>query len=486
MSTAASACSGRRTVREPTSAVVLLERPPARGEVGARQQGEKGLTGGESAGEHLRRRRVDRPRGLERLEIVGRALVDQRGHGQVADQRLAVEHAQAAAARHLADRGRVDLPPRADGQHLVDLARLDDAQHPLLRLGDHDLERLHVGLAQRDAADVEIDPHAALGRHLRRRRGQPGGAEVLERDQQPGVEQLERALEQLALLERVADLHGRALGAVLVAELGAGQHGGPADPVAARARAEQHHDVADPGRGAPDQLVGLDQADAHGVDQAVLLVRALEVDLAADRGHADRVAVVPDARDRVLEQVARPRRRRLAEAQRVEDRDRPRADREHVAQDAADAGGGALERLDRARVVVRLDLERARHAVADVDRAGVLARAEHEPAALDGQRLEQAARVLVAAVLGPHQAEDRELDLVRLAPQLLDDEVVLGVGEPELAVAGGDHDGAPISASPSTEPVSTSTACSGCGISPSTLPASLQTPAMSRIEPLKL
>ena len=39
---------------------------------------------------------------------------------------------------------------------------------------------------------------------------------------------------------------------------------------------------------------------------------------------------------------------------------------------------------------------------------------------------------------------------------------------------------------PSVEPVSSSTACSGWGISPNTLPAALRTPAMSRSEPLKL
>src|SRR3954447_19518020 len=99
-----------------------------------------------------------------------------------------------------------------------------------------------------------------------------------------------------------------------------------------------------------------DQPDAHGVDQAVLLVGVLEVDLAPHRGDADRVAVVADAGHGLLEQVARARgAAHLAEAQGVEDRDRPRADREDVAQDAADAGGGALERLDRAGVVVRLD-----------------------------------------------------------------------------------------------------------------------------------
>ena len=468
-------------------AVVLLERPPARRQVGAAEQGEQRAGRVEPLVELALGRRVDRRRRLERLEVVGRALVDQGAHRQVADQRLAVEHAQPPGAGHLADRGGVDLPPAAHRQHVVELRRLDHAQHPLLRLRDHDLERLHVGLAERHPPHVEVDADAALRRHLRRRRGQPRRAQVLQGDQQPGVEQLERALEQPALLERVADLDRRALGAVLVAELGGGEHGGAADPVAPRARAEQHDHVPDARGGAPDQLAGLDQADAHRVDEAVLLVRALEVDLAADGGDADRVPVVADAGDGVLEQVAGARGvGDLAEPQRVEDRDRPRADREHVAQDAADAGRRSLERLDRARVVVRLDLERAREPVPEVDRPRVLARAEHEPAALGRQRLEQPARVLVAAVLGPHQAEDRELDLVRLAPQLVDDQLVLGVGEPELAMAGGDHAGAPISASPSTEPVRRSTACSGCGIRPSTLPASLHTPAMSCAEPLKL
>ncbi len=303
----------------------------------------------------------------------------------------------------------------------------------------------------------------------------------------PSSSSWQRALEQLLLLERVADLHRRALVGVGVPELGAGQHGRAADPVAARARAEQHDHVADARGRAADQLVLLDQADAHRVDQAVLLVGALEVDLAADRRDADRVAVVADAGDRVLEQVARAGRLpHLAEAQRVEDRDRPRADREHVAQDAADAGGGALERLDRARVVVRLDLEGGHQPAADRHRARVLAGAHHELRPLGRERLEQPPRVLVAAVLGPHQGEHRELDLVGLALELLDDQLVLVVGEAQLPVAR--HHGhaiAPMSLSPSTEPVSTSTACSGCGISPSTLPAALQTPAMSRAEPLK-
>ena len=165
-------------------------------------------------------------------------------------------------------------------------------------------------------------------------------------------------------------------------------------------RPEQHDDVARPGGGAADQPLVRREPEAHRVDQAVLLVAVLEVDLAADRRHPDRVAVVADPGDGALEQVARALRRRgLAEAQRVEHRDRPRADREHVAQDPADAGGGALERLDRARVVVRLDLERDREPAADVDGAGVLARSHQHVRALGGQAAQQLARVLVGAVL---------------------------------------------------------------------------------------
>ena len=81
----------------------------------------------------------------------------------------------------------------------------------------------------------------------------------------------------------------------------------------------------------------------------------------------------------------------------------------------ADAGRRALEGLDRARVVVRLDLEGAHQAAADVDRAGVLAGAHHHVRALGRQRAQQLLGVLVGAVLAPQQREHRELDLIRLA-----------------------------------------------------------------------
>ncbi len=279
---------------------------------------------------------------------------------------------------------------------------------------------------------MEVDADAALGSHLARTRRDARGAEVLERDDQPLFEQRERALDELALLERIADLHGRALVLVGLAELRARKHRRAADPVPTGRRAVEHDLVADPDRRAEHELVVLGKAERHRVDQAVLLVRPLEVDLAADRRNADRVPVVADAAHGAVEQVARAlARRRLAEPQRVEHGHGPGAQREDVAQDPADAGRGALERLDGARVVVRLDLEGAGQPVPGVDDTGVLARPDEHVLPLGRQRPQELLRVLVGAVLAPQQREHRELDLVRDAAELVDDQRVLVAREAE-------------------------------------------------------
>ena len=142
-------------------------------------------------------------------------------------------------------------------------------------------------------------------------------------------------------------------------------------------------------------------------------------------GNADAVAVAADAGDHAFEDPARQRRVERSEAQRVQQRDRPRAHREDVADDAADAGGRALVGLDERRVVVRFDLEDGAQAVADVDGAGVLAGALHDARPGGRQRLQMHARALVAAVLRPHHREQPELQQVRLAAEQLLDALVL-------------------------------------------------------------
>src|SRR3989442_15924029 len=79
-----------------------------------------------------------------------------------------------------------------------------------------------------------------------------------------------------------------------------------------------------------------------------------------------------DARHDALDEAARLRVVELAEPERVEEGDGPRAHREDVSQNATDAGGRALERLDERGVIVALDLEHHGPAVTDVDRTRVL------------------------------------------------------------------------------------------------------------------
>jgi hypothetical protein len=138
---------------------------------------------------------------------------------------------------------------------------------------------------------------------------------------------------------------------------------------------------------------------------------------------------VADPRNRALEVPVG-----LAEPEPVEERDRPRAHRDDVAEDAADAGRGALERLDRGRVVVRLRLERDGEAAAEVDDARVLARPLQHARAARGQPAQERRGVLVAAVLRPQQREDGELELVGLPLEQFADPLELPVGEPEAAV----------------------------------------------------
>src|SRR4029450_2037621 len=142
-----------------------------------------------------------------------------------------------------------------------------------------------------------------------------------------------------------------------------------------------------------------------------------EGDLAAHRRTAEAVTVPADPGHDSVDELPRLGAVELAEPERVENGDGPRPHREDVAEDAAHAGRRALERLDERRMVVALDLEDDRPAVADVDRAGVLAGAlEHVRTALRQARQEHA-RVLVGAVLGPERREETQLGIAGLTPE---------------------------------------------------------------------
>jgi drug/metabolite transporter (DMT)-like permease len=88
-------------------------------------------------------------------------------------------------------------------------------------------------------------------------------------------------------------------------------------------------------------------------------------------------------------------------------------------------------------MVVRLDLERDRRAVAEVEDPRVLARPLQDALAGRRQTPQQRGGVLVAAMLRPEEREDRELEVVRVAPEQLPDTLRFPVGQTEGTVKKG-------------------------------------------------
>ena len=156
----------------------------------------------------------------------------------------------------------------------------------------------------------------------------------------------------------------------------------------------------------------------------------MEAHLPADRRHPEGIAVAADAGDYARHEMARLRVLRIAEGERIQRRDRARAHGKDIAQDAANPGAGPLIGLDEARMVVALHLENHREPVADVDHAGILARPLDHPGRLRRQPAQMHLRGLVRAMLVPHRREDAELGQRRLAPDQVEDALVLVGLEP--------------------------------------------------------
>ncbi len=91
------------------------------------------------------------------------------------------------------------------------------------------------------------------------------------------------------------------------------------------------------------------------------------------------------------------------EVERVQAKFRARAHGENVANDSANAGGRALERLNRAGMIMALHLERDRPAVADIHYTRVFfAGLDQNIWARGGKLLQLFLRIFVRAMFAPH------------------------------------------------------------------------------------
>ena len=418
-------------------------------------------------------------------------------------------HRQAPSVGDLTDHHSLDVPLAADRHERVHVRRSDHGTHALLRFTHQDLFRRQRRVTQRNSVEHHVHATLAVTCELARRARNPGATEVLNPLNQPRTEHLKRAFDEQLLHERVADLNARALRRAALVERLRGEHTHATDSVAAGARAIQNDLVANTLRAREVHVLVLHRAHTQCVDQRVACVGGVENDLSADVRQAQAVAVAADTRDHTRQNSLGVLGVGRAEPQRIHHRKRTSAHRDDVAHDAADAGGSTLVRLHVGRVVVTLDLERDGPAVTDVDDAGVFADAHQERVSLR-RLLAELAKVhlarLVRAVLTPHHRVHRELGARGAAAEDLADRKVFVVLDPKFGIGlrviwcgecvgnGVDHASTvPPTSAVTTEaisprpsvlgPVNSSTACSGCGIRPTTFPDAFVMPAMSRREP---
>ena len=201
------------------------------------------------------------------------------------------------------------------------------------------------------------------------------------------------------------------------------------DAVASRLAAHAPDRAARCVGASPEDPVRGRDSEREGVDQGIEGVAVLEEDLPAHRRDPHAVPVVGDPGDGAGEKGAVLRNRQRSEAERVHQRHGSGAHREDVAQDAADAGGGALERFDEGRMVMRFDLEHGCESIADGDRAGVFSRPLEDLRRLGGEACEVAPRGLVGAVFRPHRGEHAEFGRVGGASQSFGDLLELPGGK---------------------------------------------------------
>ena len=435
--------------------VILLVHPALRSQhrcAGDAQQQRGEIASGEPLrlGVQVDVVRVDRRQRVHALRpgarpVEHRTLVGEAACGWRGDDLTATGQRERVALDDLADDGRRDLPACGQRHHLVELLGPDEREHALLRLGAQDLPRRHRLVAQVDTVEVDAHAHRRGRRQLGRRARDAGSAHVLDARHEAPVVELEAALDEQLLGERVTDLHVGSPVLAVILERGARQHRRAADAVASRRGAEQHGEVTRTLRAGELQVLVAQYTDGERVDQRVVGVVRIEDGLAADVGDADAVAVQADAAHDAVDEVPLPLvdrngravecgpAARVTEAQCVHDRDRARAHRQDVAQDPADPGRRALDGLDGARMVVRLDLEGDGEPVTDIDDPGVLARSDEHLRAGRGQPAQVHARGLVGAVLGPHHGVHAELGHAGHASERLDDATEFLVGQPELA-----------------------------------------------------
>ncbi len=374
--------------------------------------------------------------------IVERGFVGKLTVGDLGDNHTVILDAQHSVIGDAADGYGVEVPLLEHGEDFVFAAGIGHDEHPLLGFREHDLVGRHAGFALRHEAQVDFDAGPGAAAHFASGAGETGCAHILNADDCAGMHSFKTGLKQKFFHEGIADLDVGTLFLGFLGEYG-GSHGRAVNAVAPGFCSDVNYRIADAGGAAVEDFVVSKNTQREDVDQRIAVIAGLKDAFAANGGDAETIAVMRDATDDAFENsaiaIAAGGIVKRTEADGVEHGDGARAHGEDVTQNAADAGGRALERLDETGVVVRLDLEGDGIASAfrvgtDVDNSRVFSRTHQHARTLRRELLQVQAGALVGAMLAPHDREDAHFGLVRLTAEDGTDLGQLRIGELAHAV----------------------------------------------------
>ena len=203
------------------------------------------------------------------------------------------------------------------------------------------------------------------------------------------------------------------------------------DPIAPSLRANVDHRIPHTDGLRIKDLIPPHQPQRKRIQQRIPRVTRLKPRLSTKIRHPKTVPIPRHAmhhtsRDLVIPPPQRLIRLRLIQRpkpQRIHHRQRPRIHRKNIPQNPADTRSRALIRLDVARMIVRLNLERTSPPIPHIDDPGILPRPLHHAArpglslAARRQPLQMHPRRLIRAMLRPHHRKNPQLSQRRRASQ---------------------------------------------------------------------
>src|SRR5436190_9933329 len=120
--------------------------------------------------------------------------------------------------------------------------------------------------------------------------------------------------------------------------------------ITARARTNDHDNIANTFGCCTDGLPALDNPNGHRIDQRIALIALVEIYFAGYGGDTEGITIIGDAMHHtaheILCAVAGIRVRDLSKAQRIECGDRSSTHGKNIPENSADSCGGTLIRLD--------------------------------------------------------------------------------------------------------------------------------------------